>query len=317
MSGSRLGRAQVETPATAHLPTLRTGGRLRTLSLAAAASLYLIVVTGSVVRLTGSGLGCEAWPGCEAGAFFPERDYHAFVEWGNRLVGIVPITLTFVVWLAARRAAVRPRWATQLALATFLGTLAQAPLGRLTISFDLHPVLVMSHFLLALLVLAAGAIVALEAWALERGRADPLVPVELRRAGVVLAASCLALVVTGAFTTAAGPHSGGADIRRLGNLTDAVYVHVRATAAFGCVFLFILGYLTARRSRSPRLYAVALGLLALILVQMGIGELQWRTELPWPLVVVHVALAAGVWVWTVILVTLLWRPLAWFAKAAA
>ena len=35
-------------------------------------SLYVIVITGSLVRLTGSGLGCEAWPGCEEGAFFPE-----------------------------------------------------------------------------------------------------------------------------------------------------------------------------------------------------------------------------------------------------
>lgn len=309
---------QVETTRPAELRTFDAApARLRTLALAAAAALYAIVVTGSIVRLTGSGLGCEAWPGCEAGAFFPERDYHAFVEWGNRVFGIVPITLTFVVWLVARRSAALPAWVARLALATFLGTLAQAPLGRLTISFDLHPLLVMAHFLLALLVLAGAAIVALETRALGQGHAEPLVPRELRRAGLVLAAACLVLVVTGAFTTAAGPHSGGADIERLGTLSDAVYVHVRTTALFGCVFLFILGYLTARRERSPRLHTLALGLLALILAQMAVGELQWRTELPWPLVAVHVALAAGVWVWTVILVTLFWRPLASFARRPA
>jgi heme a synthase len=86
-------------------------------------------------------------------------------------------------------------------------------------------------------------------------------------------------------------------------------VHVRATAVFGCVFLFVLGYLAARRERSPRLFALALGLLGLILVQMAVGELQWRTELPWGVVLVHVGLAASIWVATVALATLFWRPL--------
>jgi cytochrome c oxidase assembly protein subunit 15 len=281
----------------------------RRLSLAAAAALYVIVITGSVVRLTSSGLGCESWPGCEAGAFFPASDHHAFVEFGNRVFGLFPITLTLLTWIGARRTAGVPRWAVLTAFATFAGTIAQAPLGMATIHFDLNPLLVMSHFLLALVVLAGGVVVALEAWGLDRGRAAPLVPAELRRAGLVLVVACLTLVVTGTTVTAAGPHSGGDDIRRLGSLPDALYVHVRATAVFGCVFLFLLGYLAARRDRSPRLFALTLGLLALILVQMAVGEVQWRTELPWGIVVVHVALAGAIWVGTVAVATLLWRPL--------
>ncbi|MGH3104144.1 MAG: COX15/CtaA family protein [Gaiellaceae bacterium] len=288
----------------------------RRLALLAAAALYVIVVTGAVVRLTSSGLGCESWPGCEAGAFFPESDHHAFVEFGNRVFGLFPIVLTLVAWLGARRTRGLPRWVVRTALATAAGTIAQAPLGLLTITFDLHPLLVMSHFLLALLVLAGAVVVALEAWGLDRGRAAPLVPVELRRAGLVLAGACLALVVTGTFTTAAGPHSGGEEIRRLGQLTDSLYVHVRATAVFGCVFLFVLGYLAARRARAPRLFALALGLLGLILVQMAVGETQWRTELPWGVVLVHVGLAAAIWAWTVVLVTLFWRPTAGVAPGA-
>jgi heme a synthase len=71
----------------------------------------------------------------------------------------------------------------------------------------------------------------------------------------------------------------------------------------------VLGYLAARRDRAPRLFGLALALLALILVQLGVGELQWRTELPWGVVLVHIALAAAIWVATVALATLLWRPL--------
>ena len=285
----------------------------RRLALAAAASLYVIVVTGAVVRLTASGLGCETWPGCEAGSFFPASDYHGFVEFGNRVFGLFPITLSLLAWLGARRTPGLPRGAVLVALATFVGTLAQAPLGLATILSDLNPLLVQSHFLLALLVLAGALVVALEAWALERGHARPFVPRELQRAGLVLAAACLVLVVTGTFTTASGPHSGGADIRRLGTLDDTIWIHVRVTALFGCVFLFLLGYLAARRRETGRLFPLALGLLGLLLVQMAVGELQWRTELPWGLVLVHVALAAAIWAWTVVFVAQLWRPLTSFA----
>ena len=51
-----------------------------------------------------------------------------------------------------------------------------------------------------------------------------------------------------------------------------------------------------------------LSVFALLLVQMGIGELQWRLELPWQLVLVHVVLAAGVWAGTVALAALFYRP---------
>src|SRR5215467_15601278 len=66
-------------------------------------ALWAIVATGAAVRLTDSGLGCRHWPGCEAGHPLPAKNAHAFVEFGNRLVGAVTIVLTLVAWLAARR----------------------------------------------------------------------------------------------------------------------------------------------------------------------------------------------------------------------
>jgi cytochrome c oxidase assembly protein subunit 15 len=302
----------VETTAHARfrLRTLELSPRafLR-LALAATAALYVIVVTGATVRLTASGLGCEHWPGCTRDNPFPAKDYHAFIEFSNRLVGAVTIVLTLLAWLGSRRTPGLPRRARRLAALTFAGTLAQAPLGAITVYFDLHPLLVISHFLLSLVVLAWAVGLVLEARGLQEGWSRPLVPAELRRAGLVLVAACLALVVSGTLVTAAGPHSGGADVRRLGTVDAALWVHVRSTALFGCVFLFCLGYLAARRERSPRLFHAALGLLGLILVQMAVGEIQYRTELPWWLVLVHVGLAAGVWATTVALVLLFARPL--------
>jgi heme a synthase len=277
-------------------------------ALSSVAALYVIVITGSLVRLTGSGLGCESWPGCEEGNFFPASDVHGTIEFGNRAVGIVPISLAALTWLAARRTPGLPSSAVRLAAAVALGTLAQAPLGLVTITSGLHPLLVMSHFLLALVVLGGAVVVAVVAWTVASGRADLGLPKELRRLGLVVAGACLALVVSGAFATAAGPHPGdSSEVERLGTFDDVLWVHVRVTALFGCAFLLLLGYLYARRDRWPRVFRAGVAVLGLVLLQMGVGELQYRLELPWGIVAVHVALAAAVWAATVGFVTTFWR----------
>lgn len=269
------------------------------------------MITGSLVRLTGSGLGCESWPGCEEGQFLPAADYHAFVEFGNRVVGIFPITLSILVAWAARD---RQAWLFRTAVAVAVLTVAEAPLGLATIRYELPPEVVIVHFLVALLALGGAVVIALAALREERGPAAIAFPNELRWAGLVLVTACLGLVVSGTFSTAAGPHSGDPDvIHRLGSLPDALWVHVRVTAIFGAAFLFVLGYLGARRELAPWLFRFALGVLAVLLVQMAVGEIQYRLELPWGIVALHVALAAAVWALTVALVTMLWRPPAWLA----
>ena len=301
--------------ARARLREVSPEGFLR-IAAASVLSLYVIIFTGALVRLTGSGLACESWPGCESGAFFPAVGDHSTIEFGNRVFALFPLVLTLVAWLAARRSAGLPRWVRWVTALTFLGTLAQAPLGLLTITLDLHPLMVMTHFLLALLVLAGAVVVAVEALGNARGRVPSPVPPWLRGVGVVLVVSCGVLVVTGALSTAAGPHPGdSAEIDRFWNLLDAVYVHVRATAVFGIGFLVLLVYLVHHRARVGLLLPVALGLLALLLVQMAVGEIQYRNQLPWWLVLIHVVLAAGVWAWTVGLAAALWLTPAWPTRA--
>jgi len=278
--------------------------RFRAFAIAAAASLYVITITGALVRLTASGLGCDSWPGCQEGAFFPAEDHHGFIEFGNRVFGAIPISLTFLTWFVSRRVA--SRFVQRIALATFLLTLVQAPIGLVVIATDLEPIAVVVHFTLALVALAGALIVLLEAW---NPAVDEPIPGELRRAGLVLAGACLALVVTGTFATAAGPHSGDPDVGRLWVLDNAMWVHVRAAGLFGLALLFVLGYLVARRARSPRLFRAGLVVAGLALAQSAVGELQWQTELPWGIVLVHVALAAAVWSATVVLVTLFHQPL--------
>jgi cytochrome c oxidase assembly protein subunit 15 len=112
---------------------------------------------------------------------------------------------------------------------------------------------------------------------------------------VVTVPTSLALVITGTLVTAAGPHSGGEEIPRFGVLPDALHLHIGATAIFGIAYLGLVASLMRARPRAGIELSLALAVLVLLLIQMTIGEVQWRTELPWGLVLVHVALATAIW----------------------
>ena len=278
------------------------------ISAAAVFTLWVVVTSGAVVRLTASGLGCDNWPRC-GDKPFPEKGGHAAIEFGNRMVALVGILLTVATWLAARRVVGLPRWVRSIALVTALGTVAQIPLGGITVLLDLHPVAVMSHFLLALAVLAGAVVVALEAWIHRSGLAPPAGPRWLRAVAGIGVAACAVLVITGSVATASGPHSGGQDIRRLGlGVTDTVYVHVRATAVFGIGLVVVGLFLWRLRSELPGIVRAGIALLGVLVVQLAVGEIQYRNALPWWLVVIHVALAATIWTLTVAIAYSLHRP---------
>ena len=273
---------------------------------AAVACLIGIVATGATVRLTGSGLGCPHWPTCTTAHALP-RGYHSDIEFANRVVSAVTIVATLALAVASFRT---PRAPRRLAVAVFLGTLAQAPLGAITVYYDLNPYLVISHLLLSLTVLGLGVLTLL--FAHEGGASLPAIA---RRGGVAFLVAIALLVVTGTLSTAAGrfPGSNGTQVvERLGNFHDAVWLHVRAVAAFGIVFLALAAWAWTRRREYPWLLRGCVGLLAILVAQMGLGELQYRTygTVPWWVVVLHVALAACLFAWTVGLVARLFRPVA-------
>jgi heme a synthase len=265
---------------------------VRRLAIANAVALVVIIATGATVRLTGSGLGCEHWPGCQPHHFEP-RSYHSYIEFGNRVIAFLTIVTTLTTWAFARGR-------RRLAGVIFAGTLAQAPLGALTVHYHLNPWLVLSHFLVSLAVLTLAVILAAETR--ERGRALPgWVP----WAGLLVGVSLCVLVFSGTLATAAGPHPGSTVVRRLWSFQPAVYWHVRATAVFGVSFALLLLWLYRERAPQLRGAFVLLGLLA---VQMTIGEVQYRTHLPWWLVLVHVTVAATVFAAATSFVYSLWRP---------
>jgi heme a synthase len=280
------------------------------IATASAIALYFVITSGAFVRLTGSGLGCENWPRC-GDKPFPEQGFHAFVEFGNRMVALAGIILTLVTLIASRRIVGLSGWGRGAALGAFLVAVAQIPMGGITIALDLHPLAVMTHFLLGLAAFGLALVAALEAWSFRDGLAAPVGARWLRLlvtyAGLP---ACIALVVTGAVATASGPHPGSSsDVERLGiGIVDTVYVHVRVAAAFG-IGVLVVGWLLWRiRDRCPGILRVWAGLLVVLVAQAILGEVQYRNALPWGLVLGHVALAAAIWAFSLGLAFVLWRP---------
>jgi cytochrome c oxidase assembly protein subunit 15 len=282
-----------------------TPGGFRVLALVALGGLWAIVPSGAAVRLTASGLGCPDWPLCN-GRIIPAAAGHAWIEYSNRILSGLVMAVSVFAWLSARRLPGRPaglrRWSGAIALATA----GQVPLGAVTVHFDLHPLLVASHFLLSMVALGCGTVLALRAHDHARG----VVRGWNRRQGplaVVAGAALGTVLVTGVLVTAAGPHSGDADvIRRFGRLDHAAYVHVRAVIALVIVALALVAWLWRERVGDLGTRRLGLVFLPLLGAQIGLGEYQWHHQLPSGVVAAHVSVAGLCWA---VGLALAWRVL--------
>ena len=274
---------------------------------AAIASLVVnigIVVTGGVVRLTGSGLGCPSWPRCSGRSFVPHRELgiHGAVEFSNRMLTFVLVVVavaTFVVALSYGRRSVL--W---LSVVLALGVPAQAVIGGISVLTDLNPWVVSLHLLvsLAMVGIAVAMIRRLEE---GDGPARLLVPpgvAWLARAAFVV--GWLVLYV-GTVVTGSGPHAGdassarnGLDPEKLSQLhTDLVFLLLGLTVAV-VVMLRTLG-------TSPGALRAAVTLLLVELAQGVVGFVQYFTGLPVAVVVVHLlgaALVSAAMTWLLVAV---------------
>lgn len=270
--------------------------------------LWVIFPSGGLVRLTGSGLGCSDWPLCNAGGIVPASNHHAWIEFTNRMFSGIIILVVIVVAIVAFQAAGAGRATRIGALVAALATVGQVPLGGITVLFDLHPLLVASHFALSLIALAGGVVTYLQAADVVNG---------IRRAlatgagwlALLFAAALGTTVVTGVLVTSAGPHSGDPQvIKRFGMLDDAAYVHVRAVVAL-LIVAIIVGVFVWRRRDERGLLVPALWFIPAFIAQVVVGEVQWRNQLPWEVVLAHVTIAAAVWGLGVAIAWRLARPI--------
>src|SRR5437660_1024266 len=110
--------------------------------------LVAIIVSGAIVRLTNSGLGCANWPNCSATKLVDVSTHHAAIEQLNRIFsGAIGVPIALALLGAYRRA---PRRRDLIVPAWILFGLfwAEAVLGGIAVEVKLAWVSVMGHFLL-------------------------------------------------------------------------------------------------------------------------------------------------------------------------
>ena len=266
-----------------------------------------IVVTGAIVRVTSSGLGCPTWPRCTAGSFVPvdgqPEQWHKYVEFGNRsltfILGVLAIASLIVAFLDRRRRKqaglpARPR-IFLLALVPILGTVAQAVLGGITVLTGLNPFVVASHFLLSLVLIAL--LTNLVAAASENADKPITLRVHtyIRTATILLTGLMATVLVLGTLVTASGPHAGDAHVARTGWDPQLVsWIHADLVLLSVGLITGLIVALRATGAPRDTIAAAALAL-ALFLSQGLIGYVQYFTGLPWLVVVFHVLGSVVVW----------------------
>lgn len=246
---------------------------------ASLAANVIIVITGGLVRLTGSGLGCPTWPKCTDESFTPHQAMttHSLIEFGNRTLTFaltaVAIWTVVAAWRTGRRDL---RWiATGLAL----GIPAQAVIGGITVLTDLNPWIVSLHLICSMAMVAI-CVLFLHRVAVPAGSRWPR-PSML---GWLMFAVTWVVLYLGTIVTGSGPNAGDEDAPRNG-LDPEFWSHLHAWAVYLLVALTVILVIVGPR-------VAALWLLGAELIQGAIGWYQYYHDLPLVSVALHMLGAA-------------------------
>jgi cytochrome c oxidase assembly protein subunit 15 len=280
--------------------------RYRAVCVFALAVECIIVVSGALVRLTGSGLGCDDWPNCNDAKFIDVSSKHAAIEQINRLfTGLVSVSVILAVLGAFLRT---PRRKDLMWLASGLvaGVLGQIVLGGITVLVDLHPVAVQSHFLLSI-VLVANSVALVHRAGQPDGPRHSTVSAATRRDVWVLAGVSLVAIGLGTVLTGAGPHAGDEEARRFDiAIVTAARMHSIAVWVSVAAAAWLLWRLVHRPADRRVLETPAVAWVCVAIAQGLIGYIQYFSGVPVVLAALHIAGATALWsitVWMVVVMT--------------
>lgn len=270
----------------------------RWLTAASLVSLCVIIVTGALVRLTDSGLGCADWPKCSSSRFIDVSSSHAAIEQLNRLfTGVVGAAVILAVAGSLIRRP-RRRDLTWLSLSLVLGVLGQALVGGIVVLTDLHPVAVQQHFLLSLAIVASALVLHRRAAMSDGERWVRRVEGSTMRIVWALLGSAAVAFVAGTVVTGTGPHSGqheGEPVPRFGfTISSVTRVHSAAVIVMMAIALYLVWRLRGSADRQVLEGPLSL-VLFLGLMQGVVGYVQYFNGIPVGLVAIHITMATLLW----------------------
>ncbi len=259
-----------------------------------------IAVTGAIVRVTASGLGCPTWPQCFPGSFTPVAHsevprLHQAVEFGNRLITFAVVLTAALAVLAVIRAH-RRREVLVYAWLMPASTVLQAVIGGITVRTGLLWWTVAIHLLTSMAMVWLAVLLFVKVGQSDDGVVEDRVARPLRVLTALSALTLAAVLVAGTLVTAAGPHAGDTSPNRTVprlriEITTLVHAHTSLLIAYLALLVGLgFGLLAAH---APRTVLVRLGVvLVAVIGQAAVGTVQFFTGVPAALVAVHVAGAA-------------------------
>lgn len=295
----------------------------RALAIVTAVCAYGQIALGGVVRVSGSGLGCEnQWPLCN-GHPYPAWELHSVIEYAHRTFGALTSTLMLATavaaWIVFRRRRPLVAWLATAALAVVA---LEVPLGALVVFKDLAGVLVLAHLAVAMAIL--GLLVATAVLAFPAGTVQP--SAGYRKLAAAMAAATYVLLLTGAGVVATGADAGCHSWPLCGSgfqfdfsgVQGFTMLHRLFAMAAGLLILHTLSLPIRRRGPAPGLLAAAsLTLLAFLVQALVIGVGAALTHDNPVFDGLHVAMATAVWAGAATVLSLCFRaPLAVLDEAA-
>jgi cytochrome c oxidase assembly protein subunit 15 len=282
----RTGKQQLIQP----FRTIFAPARLKAYAWASLASQILIVVTGGLVRLTGSGLGCPTWPKCTDESFVsvPEMGIHGLIEFGNRLLTFVLVIIAALTFVVIRRTSKSLRFGLNWpAVLLVLGIIAQALLGGVTVLTGLNSWVVGAHFLVSGVLISIASVLV---WRVYSPKHEPISYQAVLMAWPIFIVGWVTVIV-GVVVTGAGPHAGDANTPRNG-LDLETWQHYHSWPAYlmtGMVLLALVLVWRSVQSRKLKNPAVkSLGILLIVSILQGLlGIVQANMGVPALLAGVH------------------------------
>lgn len=176
-----------------------------------------------------------------------------------------------------------------LAWVVFVGVMAQALVGGITVLTGLNPLIVGFHYTSSLLLVCVTAAFLVRLYAAP-GPRERAVPVWFMVLSHVTGLALAVTILFGVLTTGSGPHSGDQDVLRHG-FDATVLAHVHSWPGYILAALVLALTVAAWALRlEPRKWLLVLVLA--IAVQVGVGVWQAREGLPPLLVGIHMVLAS-------------------------
>lgn len=285
-----------------HSPRLtsldRTGRRIRALALISVASTYMLIVLGSTVRVSDSGMGCSSWPLCN-GRVGPIDHLHPLLEQSHRyLAAIVTIAIVALVALTWRGGA-RVRHVRTYSLASLGVVAVQIVLGAITVMSDNAPATVAAHLVVGLLFLAIVTVSAVASFidpatSWHRFRGDRLAWASVGGLfGVLVSGS---IVVDGGAERACRSWPACLSSPSPTRLVALQYAH-RSLVLLAVVLVVVYFARLWREHRSS--HRVVVAGLVLVAVQVAVGAFDAVLGAPAALADLHLALATALWALTV------------------